>query len=179
MCPVLKHKGVEPQVHESAYIDELARIIGDVRIGEHVYIGPGVTIRGDLGRVTIGNYVVIQDNATIYPPEVFLDGTLDHGSIIIGNYVLIGKGAVVQGSYIADYCFIGNNAVIERESQLNQGDVILPGSVVPNKAVVPPESVMAGNPANLIRKLSHGEQERHEEFIEAYIRFVETFEKTK
>lgn len=179
MCPVLKHRGVEPQIHESVYVDELARIIGDVRIGKHSYIGPGATIRGDLGRVTIGNYVVIQDNAIVYPPEVFLDGSLSHESIIIGNYVLIGKGAVIQGTYIGDYCFVGNNAVVERESQLNRGDVILPGSVVPNKAIVPPESVMVGNPANLLRKLSHGEQERHGEFIEAYIRFAETFEKTK
>lgn len=36
-----------PTVSTSAYVDESASIIGDVRIGERVYVAPGVSLRAD------------------------------------------------------------------------------------------------------------------------------------
>ncbi|MFI5128278.1 MAG: gamma carbonic anhydrase family protein, partial [Candidatus Acidiferrales bacterium] len=37
-----------PQIAASAYVDEAAVIIGDVQIGEHSSVWPGVVIRGDV-----------------------------------------------------------------------------------------------------------------------------------
>jgi carbonic anhydrase/acetyltransferase-like protein (isoleucine patch superfamily) len=49
-----------PQIAESAFISDYASVIGDVKIGDYCAAFPGAVIRGDLGGIGIGNYVLIQ-----------------------------------------------------------------------------------------------------------------------
>lgn len=43
--------GLVPVVHPTAYVHPTAVLIGDVIIGEGVYIGPLASLRGDFGRI--------------------------------------------------------------------------------------------------------------------------------
>ena len=69
--------GKAPKVAPTAFVSELAYVVGDVEIGEYSSIWPGVTIRGDgAGPIVIGDYVNIQE------------GSVVHGSgLVIEDYV--------------------------------------------------------------------------------------------
>jgi len=44
-----------PEIGEGTYVADHAVVLGNVTIGENCYIGPGAVIRGDYGRIEIGN----------------------------------------------------------------------------------------------------------------------------
>lgn len=41
-------RGVHPQIHPTAFIEESAQIIGDVHIGEHSSVWFNAVVRGDV-----------------------------------------------------------------------------------------------------------------------------------
>jgi len=118
--------GKTPQIPDSAYISEMASIIGDVTIGENVSIWPGAVIRADFGKLTIGKNCAIEDNCVIHtgsPATVFCDVDigqnvhLGHGAVLncrrIGNNVLIGMNAtILHDVEIGNYCIIGANCLV-------------------------------------------------------------------
>jgi len=90
----------------TAYVDESAMVIGDVRIGEEVYVGPCSSLRADEA-----NPIIIGDRCNIQ------DGVIFHGlmgsSIVLGNKISIAHGAVIHGPMkIGDESFVGFNSVV-------------------------------------------------------------------
>ena len=53
-------------IGQSSYVHATAEVIGRVEIGEGCWIGPGATIRGDYGRIIIGENSCVQDNGVIH-----------------------------------------------------------------------------------------------------------------
>lgn len=95
-----------PTIANTAYVDEMAAIIGDVRIGEEVYVGPCVSLRADEA-----SPIIIGDKCNIQ------DGVIFHGlmgsSIELGKKISIAHGAVIHGPMkIGDECFVGFNSVV-------------------------------------------------------------------
>ncbi len=172
MANIIAYKGATPKIGKDTIISESARIIGDVSIGDKCYIGSNVTVRGDLARIVIGNYNIIEDDTLIYPGEEYTDGLLSHSEMIIGSYGVIEKKCIIQASYIGDYFKIGNGVIVEKGAQLNEGVFVLSGSVVASGSIISSMSVLIGNPAHILRKLSFGEKEKHESYIESYYEFM-------
>ena len=50
---IYSYHGIRPIIKPSAYVHPQAVIIGNVEIGEEVYIGPNAVIRGDWGKIII------------------------------------------------------------------------------------------------------------------------------
>jgi carbonic anhydrase len=95
-----------PTIAATAYVDESAMVIGDVRIGEEVYVGPFVSLRADEA-----NPIIIGDECNIQ------DGVIFHGlmgsSIMLGKKISIAHGAVIHGPLkIGDESFVGFNSVV-------------------------------------------------------------------
>jgi len=129
-----------PTIARTAYVDEAASVIGDVRVGERVYIAPGASVRADEATpITIGDECNVQDGAVFHG----LEGT----SIRLGRRVSIAHGAVVHGPLeIKDESFVGFNAVVHASTlgkkcfvshlslvvgvKLADGKFVPPGSVV-------------------------------------------------
>jgi carbonic anhydrase/acetyltransferase-like protein (isoleucine patch superfamily) len=59
-------QGNTPCIAASAYIDELALIIGAVEIGEHSSVWPMCVVRGDVQRIRIGARTSIQDGSVVH-----------------------------------------------------------------------------------------------------------------
>lgn len=99
-----------------------------------------------------------------------------HRSVSIGNHVLIGSGVLITDSdahpldadkrrlggngavapvVIEDDAFIGARAIILKGVTVGRGAIVGAGSVVVRN--VPPYSVVAGNPAVVVRQLADGE----------------------
>ena len=50
---IYEFNGYKPVIHATSFVHKEATIIGNVIIGKHVYIGPGASLRGDWGQITI------------------------------------------------------------------------------------------------------------------------------
>ncbi|MCL5440130.1 MAG: gamma carbonic anhydrase family protein, partial [Candidatus Thermoplasmatota archaeon] len=56
----------KPVISSKAFVFENAVVIGDVTIGDYVWVGPGAVLRGDYGTIRVGDYSAIEDNCVIH-----------------------------------------------------------------------------------------------------------------
>jgi len=112
-----------PTVSRTAYVDESAVIIGDVCIGEQVYVGPCVSLRADEAHpIIIGDECNIQDGAIFHGlmgSSIELGrrisiahGAVIHGPLKIGDESFVGFNSVVHASTLGKKCFVGHGAVV-------------------------------------------------------------------
>lgn len=125
------------------YIADNARVVGDVRIGKDVSIWYGVSIRGDVAPVVIGEGSNVQDNAVIHCDHRYAN--------VIGRDVIIGHGAIVHGERIGDNTLIGMGAVVLGRSKIGSGCLVAAGAVVPPGLEVPDGMVVMGVPGKIAR----------------------------
>ena len=134
--------GRKPSVGIGTYVSETALVIGDVRIGDHCYIGHGAILRGDYGVIEIGNGTAVEEGVIIHAPP--------QDCCSIGNGVTIGHGAIIHAKLIGDRVGIGMGAIVK------QGQKI-------------PESILvAGNPAKKIRDVSQREKDFRDRATKIY-----------
>lgn len=112
--------------------------MGPVSIGTNSRIGIGNVI---IGPVTIGNQVILAQN-------IVLSG-LNHGYDDV-NIPINLQPCSVGEIIVEDECWIGANAVITAGVRIGKHSVVAGGSVVTKD--VPPYSVVAGNPARLLKR---------------------------
>ncbi|MGF1590664.1 MAG: ribulose bisphosphate carboxylase small subunit [Pleurocapsa sp.] len=139
-----------PKIDESAYVHSFSRLIGDVRIGANVFVGPGSSIRADEGTpFYIGANSNIQDGVVIHGLEkgrVVGDDNQEY-SVWIGRNTCITHMALIHGpAYIGDECFIGFRSTVFN-AKVGDGCIIMmhaliqdveipPGKYVPSGAVI-------------------------------------------
>lgn len=134
---------MRPEIHLSCYISESAVIAGDVVIEEGCSVWPHAVIRGDLNRILIKKGSNVQDNCVIHVTDV--------SRTVIGENTSIGHGAIIHGSRIGNNCIIGMNTCILDDSKIGDNCIIGAGAVVKAKTVVPPNSLLVGTPAKVVR----------------------------
>lgn len=117
------HAGNKPVVAATATIHPSAVVIGNVQIGERVFVGPNAVIRADepcpQGKVEA---IIIEAEGNIQ------DGVIIHalgGSPVhIGKGTSVAHGAVIHGPCkLGEKCFIGFKTVVFR-AELGDGVVI-------------------------------------------------------
>ena len=140
-----KFDGKQPIAGKNSYISDLARVIGDVVIGQNCYIGHGAILRGDYGRIEIGDDTAVEEGAIVHAPP----GETNR----IGQKVTIGHGAVLHGKQIGDKAVIGMGSVISLWSEIGEWTIVAEGSVVKLKQIIPSKVVVAGNPAEIVREV--------------------------
>ncbi|PKM76970.1 MAG: phenylacetic acid degradation protein PaaY [Firmicutes bacterium HGW-Firmicutes-15] len=140
-------EGQCPLIPKSSFIHPQATIIGNVKLGEECYIGAGAVIRGDYGRIVIGNGSNIQDNCTIH---VDLDT-----EAIIGDNVLVGHGAIIHGPcLVKEYAVVGMGSIVSNGCEIGNESLLAAGSVLPPRSTIPPRKLAMGNPALVVKDLS-------------------------
>jgi phenylacetic acid degradation protein len=149
MPKVYEFEGVIPVIDPTAFVHPEAVVIGNVTIGPGCYIAPFASLRGDFGRIILQEGANVQDSCTLHSfpgrtMRIEMDGHVGHGAILHGCEVkqgaLIGMNSVVMdGAIIGDYAFVGACAFVRANFK------------------VPPRYLAAGNPAEIVRKLSEKE----------------------
>lgn len=132
---IRKFKDKTPKIADTAFVDEMALVSGDVTLGEHVSIWPTTVVRGDVNTIKIGDYTNIQDGSVLHVNHAG-PGNPGGDPLTIGKYVTVGHMALVHACTVGDYCLIGmgaivmDNAVIEDKVILGGGSLVSPGKVL-------------------------------------------------
>jgi phenylacetic acid degradation protein len=157
---VFEFEGRVPSISSTAYVDEDAKVVGDVKIGEQCYIGPGARIRGDYGTIRIGDRTSIQENCVL------------HARIgekcEVGNHVQVGHGALLHNCTVKDYAVIGVGAIISDYATVGLWSIIGEGAVVTSGQMIPDGKVAVGIPAKQIRDVSDSDKELWSKYKDAY-----------
>jgi phenylacetic acid degradation protein len=143
---IYKFKGFIPVIHPSSFVHPQASVTGNVVIGQNVYIGPGAAIRGDWGKIIISNGCNVQENCTIH----MFPGT----TTLLEENAHIGHGAIIHGATIKYNVMIGMNSVIMDDAVIGENSIVGALSFIKAGEVIPPKSLVVGNPGKIIKELS-------------------------
>ena len=133
-----------PNISQAAFIAPNAVVIGSVNIAAGVSIWYGAVIRGDVERIEIGECTNIQDGAILHG---------DPGKpTILEDHVTVGHRAVVHSAYIERGSLIGIGAIILDGVRVGAGSIVGAGAVVTKD--VPPQSLVVGTPAKVLRQVT-------------------------
>jgi len=130
-----------PRIHRTAYVHPTAVILGNVSIGQNVFVGPCAVIRADEpgSSIVIKNNVNIQDRVVIH--------ALTKSSVRVEESASLSHACIVHGPCkIGKKCFIGFGAVVFRAS-LGSGVFIkslstVEGVKVPSDRLIPNNSAI-------------------------------------
>ena len=150
--------GKVPEIASSAYVDESALVIGDVKIGEDSSIWPMTVVRGDVHYIRIGKSTNIQDASVLH---VTHDGKFSPGGfpLIVGDYVTAGHRVTLHACTVGNYCLIGMSATIMDGAVLGDRIIIGAGSLVPTGKVLESGYLYVGTPVKQLRELNKKENE--------------------
>jgi len=106
-------------------IYDSATIIGDVKIGENVWIGPQCMIDGT-GGLTIGHHCDISVGVKIFSHDTVKRALTagkhptEYSPVSIGNCCFIGTDTVIlKGVTLGDHCLVGANSLVNNSFPAN------------------------------------------------------------
>jgi len=143
--PVYSFGGIVPVVDATSFVHPTAVLTGDVFIGPRCYVGPGASLRGDLGRITVGPGSNIQDNCIIH--------TFPGEETVIGPDGHIGHGAILHGCRLMENVLVGMNATVLDGVVIGDSSTVAAMACVRANFEVPPRTLVAGIPAKVVKTL--------------------------
>jgi carbonic anhydrase/acetyltransferase-like protein (isoleucine patch superfamily) len=165
---IRSYKGRLPQVAPTAYVDPEAIVIGDVSIGEHSSIWPGVVIRGDVNWIRIGARTNVQDGSVLH-------GMINEWPVLLGDQVTVGHAVTLHGCTIESRCLIGMGSIILNGAVIGTGSIVAAGTLVPERTHVPPGSLFMGHPGKFRRALTAEDQAAIDGYAARYVEYKESF----
>ena len=146
-----------PKIGERTWIAENAMVIGECQIGNDCGVWFGVTIRGDVNYIRIGDRSNIQDGSIIHVDHSKTEDKDDGYPTKIGDDVTVGHGVTLHGCKIGNACLIGMSATLLDGCDIGSESIVAAGSLVTKNKKFPPKSMIMGIPAKVIRQLNDDE----------------------
>jgi len=147
--PAYEFEGVRPVVSPTAYVHPTAVLIGDVIVGPCCLVGPGASLRGDIGRIEMKTGSNVQDNCTVH--------CFPGKDVVIEEDGHVGHGAVLHGCTVRRNGMIGMNAVVMDDAVIGESAFVAAMAFVRAGTRVPDRNLVAGIPAKIMRELTDEE----------------------
>jgi carbonic anhydrase/acetyltransferase-like protein (isoleucine patch superfamily) len=145
------YRNIVPTIDPSAYVDESAQLIGDVVVGAESSIWLNAVVRGDVNYIRIGRQSNLQDGVVVHVNHEPSYPT------IVGERVTVGHAAILHGCVIEDRCLIGMGAILLNGSHIGSDSIVAAGTLVAERTVIPPRSLVMGSPGTVRRALTGAE----------------------
>src|SRR5258705_8720150 len=158
-------RGVLPQIHESAYVDASAQVIGDVHLGEQASVWCNAVLRGDMFYIRIGDRSNVQDNSVIHAR------TGSHRTVL-EDEVTVGHSVTLHGCYVEHGGMIGIGSIVLDDARVGAQSLVAAGSLVSPGTVILPRSLVMGVPARVKRPLTDEEVAGLNGFWQNYVNYV-------
>jgi carbonic anhydrase/acetyltransferase-like protein (isoleucine patch superfamily) len=168
MAIIKELRGVTPSIGKGTFLAENSALIGSVTTGEDCSIWYGAVLRGDVGPITLGNRVNIQDGACLH-------ATTDVSEVRIGDDVSVGHNAIVHGAIIGNDVLIGMGAVVMDNAVVPDGTIVAAGAVVLAGTILEP-GIWAGVPAKKVKDASEKIQAMAHDNARHYLTYKEWYE---
>ena len=133
--------GTEPSIHDSARVDPAATVIGDVTIEAEASVWPNAVLRGDSGPIHVHERTNVQDGAIL------------HEGTTLGPSVTVGHNAIVHAATVEENALVGMGATVLDDSTVGERALVAAGSVVTEGTEIPPETLVAGTPASVVKEV--------------------------
>lgn len=130
-----------PTIHPTAFVHPDAVIIGDVLVGAEASVWPTTVLRGDTGRVVVGDQTSVQDGTVVHCTEEF--------DTVIGARCVIGHRAHLEGCTVEDESLVGSGSVVLHRVLVRSGALIAAQALVSPGTEVPSYAVAMGVPARI------------------------------
>jgi len=137
--------GVVPVVHPEAFVHPEAVLIGDVIVGRGSYIGPFASLRGDFGRVVVGEGANVQDSCVMH--------SYPGADVTVEDEGHVGHAVVLHGCTVRSLALVGIGSVILDGAVVGPRSLVGAHSFLPAGFEVPEATLVAGSPARVIRPL--------------------------
>jgi len=148
--PLYELEGKRPAIDPGCWIAPSAELIGDVRLAADVSIWFGAVVRGDNTPMLIGARSNVQEGAMLHS---------DPGApLTIGSDCTIGHHAILHGCTIGDRVLIGMGAIVLNRAVIGEGCIVGAAALVTEDKVFPPNSLIVGSPAKVVRALDEKAQ---------------------
>jgi carbonic anhydrase/acetyltransferase-like protein (isoleucine patch superfamily) len=164
---LVRHHGVAPAVHPTAWIAPGAWVIGAVELGEETSVWFNAVLRGDINFIRVGRRSNIQDGCVLHVTKEL--------PVEIEDEVTVGHMAMLHGCRIGRRTLIGMNAVVLDGALVGESAIVAAGSVVREKTVVPDGTLVAGVPAKVIRELTEDERKGIVQSAANYVGYAATY----
>tara|TARA_R110000868_G_scaffold313440_1_gene574417 strand:- start:1319 stop:1849 length:531 start_codon:yes stop_codon:yes gene_type:complete len=161
------YKDFSPKLGDGVYIAPSADVIGRVFLEDNANLWHQVVARGDVNDIRIGAGTNIQDLSMLHVVEEI--------PLIIGKGVSVGHGAIIHACTIGDHCLIGMGSIILDGAVIGDHCVVAAGSVVAPGKKYPPNSMIMGSPAKVVRQLSEKEYEGYGNHYKSYLKYKDEF----
>jgi len=145
------------------FVHPKANLEGEIKLGKNVSIWAFASIRGDEGKIIIGDNSNIQENVVI------------HGKTKIGKNVTIGHGAIIHGAKIGNNVLIGANSTILDGVEILDWNIIGAGTLIPPRTKIGQGSVLMGNPGKIIRHLTKKDKNLIIKSYKNYLKKIKKF----
>ena len=149
-----------PEIHQSAFIADGAKVIGEVIMKSESSIWYNTVVRADINQIVVGKRSNIQDNSVLHLEN-------DQG-VIIGDDVTIGHNAIIHGCTINDGALIGMGAIIMNGAIIGKGAVVGAGAIVTEHMHVPDLGLVVGIPGKVIKTLPDSTFEKNVKWAKKY-----------
>ena len=167
--------GITPDLAEGVFVDSMALVSGDVKIGKDSSVWPMAVVRGDVNSIQIGERSNIQDGSVLH---VTHEGPYGKGrGLVIGNDVTVGHNAVLHACTIEDFCLIGMSATVLDGAVIKKQVILGAGSLVSPNKILESGYLYLGNPARRARELTDKEKEYLQYSAEHYVRLKQRHQK--
>lgn len=168
------YKGIHPSLGRDVYVHPSAQVIGDVVLGDHASLWPGVVVRGDVHHIRIGAGSNVQDNSVLHvsrPSTAHPEGA----PLVVGCHVTVGHACILHGCEIGDECLIGMGAIVMDRAVLQPRVLLGAGSLVPEGKVLESGWLYVGRPAKAVRRLTEAEIADLRAGAERYVALAEEY----
>jgi carbonic anhydrase/acetyltransferase-like protein (isoleucine patch superfamily) len=161
-------RGITPQIHPTAFIEESAQVIGDVRVGAHSSVWFGAVVRGDVFHIRIGERTNVQDGTVIHVSK----GT--HATVL-EDEVTVGHNVTLHGCHVERGCLVGIGSVVMDGCRVGERSLVAAGALLSPGTIVPPRSLVMGVPARVKRALSDREVADLDVFWKNYVEYTRAY----
>lgn len=132
---IYEFEGKAPKIGDNSFIHPEAVLIGDVEIGCNCYIGATAVLRGDYGRIVVGDGTNVQDGCVIHTePETVaqlgVNCLIGHKAMLHGPMVMHDRVMVAMSATVLESCELGEGCVVAACSMVKKDTKIAPGKVV-------------------------------------------------
>ena len=160
---ILKYEDKTPVVPESCWVADNATVVGDIVLGEECTVWYGAVLRADSCSMRIGNRCNVLYYAVFH--------CVKDSPLSLGEGGTVGHSAIVHGATVGDNVMVGMHATLMNHCVIGENSIIAAGALVKEGQVIPPNSLVVGVPAKVIRQVSPEQIEANRVAAAHYIEY--------